>query len=107
MLAVYGFDRRQEVAEQLPEGLFHRCLPFIGYLAAAEFRGTPRALVQRSGEVRLSVLHANTTISSAAITAPVARISPIAIIWRLSLARCHLGASAEGQQDKYHRQPSG
>src|SRR5215472_6829920 len=23
-------DRRQEVAEQLPEGLFHRCLPFFG-----------------------------------------------------------------------------
>jgi hypothetical protein len=100
MLAVYGFDRRQEVAEQLPEGLFHRCLPFIGYLAAAEFRGTPRASVQRSGEVRLSVLHPDTTISSAAITAPVARIFPIAIIWRLSLLSCHLRTTGERQYNE-------
>ena len=58
--------------KQLPEGLFHRCLPFIGYPAAEEFRGAPEASVQRSGEVRLSVLHATASTSTAAITAPVA-----------------------------------
>ena len=63
--------------------------------------------MQRSGEVRLSVLHATASTSTAAVTAPVARIFSIAFIWRLSLPRCHLGAPAEGQQDKYHRQPSG
>jgi hypothetical protein len=36
-------DCRQEVAEQLPESLFQRCLSFIGYPTAAEFRGMPRA----------------------------------------------------------------
>jgi len=53
-------DRRQQVAEQLPEGLFHRCLPFIRDPAAAEFRGTPRASVARSGEglmLRLAKCH--------------------------------------------------
>ena len=39
-------DCRQEVAEQLPEGLFHRCLPFIGYPAEVRLRLRP------SGQVR-------------------------------------------------------
>jgi len=39
-------DRRQGVAEHLPESLFHRCLPFIAYAAAPEFRGAPRASMQ-------------------------------------------------------------
>jgi len=67
--------------------------------------------VQRSGKVRLSVLHADTTISSAAITAPVARILPvvgrrIGRVGLLSLLSCHLGATGERQYDEERSEPS-
>src|SRR5262249_44018684 len=41
-------DRRQEVAEQLPEGLFQRCLPFIYFPCCRRIGIVCVALVPRS-----------------------------------------------------------
>jgi hypothetical protein len=71
------------------------------------------SFMQRSGEVRLPPTHYMPTASTAtaAITTPVARIFPgvarrVRSVGRLSLARRHLGASSESQQDDQQSEPS-
>ena len=70
---------------------------------------------QCSGQTRTyfyrCLLHSGATVSSAAFTASVARILPVGVrrvrsVWRLSLARRHLGASGDCQHDEHRGEPS-
>jgi len=65
----------------------------------------------RRGPIASYPLHATASTATAAITSPVARIFPgvarrVRSVGRLSLARRHLGASSESQQDDQQGEPS-
>jgi hypothetical protein len=92
-------DRRQEVAEQLPEGLFHRCLPFIGYPAEVRLRLRPSGQVR--SDVPLDYCHLD----------PASRgysriVRQIGRVGHLPLARRHLCVSAKRQSDEDRRKRS-